>query len=384
MKKWLSLVLVIAMMATLIAGCSNGGSADSSAPAGESSAAGGAKQTLLYYCGQIGDYGFGDMGNAVTDEVSAKYNLEKTLVEYGTDSSVAVNSYLDAIESKHYDFVVSTSWYLTDAILENADKYPDTTFIIYDTAPSAVFDKPNVYGIYFGQNEGGFLVAVYSALMSKTNVIGCALRSDTPILNDFGTGWLAGYKYAVQTLGKTELEMKMAYMGEAQMSATYETCKVMYDQDKIDYLWSVAGNLIQGACQAAEDKGGLAKGYAVIGVDMDQWAFFQKKNPTQVGINNIVTSMLKNIEICVARVFDSIFGDKSIKAGNSFYGVAVGGTGLAYNENWEKNTPKEIQDQVKGIEAKIVSGEIKVETYFGFKTHEDFLKFRQECEDLVK
>lgn len=359
MKKWLSLVLVVAMMATLIAGCSNGGSSTASSAAASSAAP---KQTLLYYCSQIGDYGFGDMGNAVTDEVAAKYNLEKSRIEYGTDSSVAVNSYLDAIESTHYDFVVSTSWYLTDAILENADKYPDTTFIIYDTAPSKVFDKPNVYGIYFGQNEGGFLVAVYSALMTKTGVIGCALRSDTPILNDFGTGWLDGYKYAVTTLGKKDVEMKMAYMGEAQMSATYETCKVMYEKDKIDYLWSVAGNLIQGACQAAEDKGGLAKGYAVIGVDMDQWTFFQKKNPTQVGINNIVTSMLKNIEICVAKVFDSIFGDKSIKAGNTFYGVKVGGTGLAYNENWTKNTPKEIQDQTKAIEAKIVSGEIKVAT----------------------
>lgn len=47
--------------------------------------------------------------------------------------------------------------------------YPDTTFILFDTSPTGDFEGlDNVYGITFGQNEGGFLVAVYSALMTKT------------------------------------------------------------------------------------------------------------------------------------------------------------------------------------------------------------------------
>ena len=161
-------------------------------------------------------------------------------------------------------------------------------------------DRDNVYGITFGQNEGGFLVAVYSALMTKTGKIGCSLRSDTPILNDFGTGWLAGYKYAAKEMG-LDVDMVFSYIGEDSVQSTYESCNVLFDNGA-DYVWSVAGTNVLGACQAAEEKGGLEAGYGVIGVDYDQWTYFKEVGDA-VGYENLVTSMLKNIEPCVADVY---------------------------------------------------------------------------------
>ena len=378
MKKVLALVLALAMSLSLVA-CGGGDSstADGSQAAGGSSAAaeGDYDGKLLYYCAFIGDFGLGDMGNRASQAACEAYNLEYNLVEYGTDSSVAVNSFRDALETNEYDYVVASSWYISDVMAEISAQYPDTTFILYDTAPDADFgDGDNVYGITFGQNEGGFLVAVYSALMTKTGKIGCSLRSDTPILNDFGTGWLAGYKYAVKEMG-LDVDMMFTYIGEDSVQSTYESCNVLFDNG-VDYVWSVAGTNVLGACQAAEEKGGIEEGYAVIGVDYDQWTYFKEVGDA-VGYENLVTSMLKNIEPCVALIFESIMsGDGSIKPGNTFYGVATGGTGLAMNENYTENTPQEVQDQITELSEKITSGEIDVPSYFDFESYDAYATYR--------
>lgn len=379
MKKVLAIVLTLVMSFGLVA-C-GGGSSSGGASTGGSTAVGtgttdGSKPKILYYTAYIGDFGLGDMGHRASLAAAEKYDLDFTLIEYGKDNSVAVNSFLDAIESSHYDYIVASSWYINDIVLEKAPEYPDTTFVLFDTSPTGEFTADNVYGITFGQNEGGFLVAVYSSLMSTTKTIGCSLRSDTPILNDFGTGWLAGYKYAVNEMG-LDVKMKFSYIGEDSIQSTYESCKVLYDNG-VDYLWSVAGTNVIGATQACEEKGGLAKGCAVIGVDYDQYEYFKEvDSSTAVGYENLVTSMLKNIEPSVALIFESVIeGKGDIKPGNSFYGVKVGGTGLAYNDNYYENTPQDVQDIIKELEGKIASGEVKVPSYFDFSSYEAYATYR--------
>ena len=382
MKKVLALILAAAMAFGLVA-CGGGGDSSSTPAAGSGNAASTASTagsgekdgTLLYYCAFIGDFGLGDMGNRASLAAAEKYNLEYKLVEYGTDSSVAVNSLRDALETSTYDYVVASSWYISDVMKDIAPMYPDTTFILFDTSPTGDFEGlDNVYGITFGQNEGGFLVAVYSALMTKTGKIGCSLRSDTPILNDFGTGWLAGYKYAAKEMG-LDVDMVFSYIGEDSVQSTYESCNVLFDNGA-DYVWSVAGTNVLGACQAAEEKGGLEAGYGVIGVDYDQWTYFKEVGDA-VGYENLVTSMLKNIEPCVALIFESVIeGKGDIKPGNSFYGVATGGTGLAVNDNYTENTPKEVQDKITELSEKIASGEIDVPSYFDFNSYEAYAAYR--------
>ena len=82
---------------------------------------------------------------------------------------------MDALETKHYDYVMAMGWYITDTVVEKSrsGEWSDMTFILYDTAPDLdLAGLDNIYGVSFGQNEGSFLVSVYSALMSKTGKIG--------------------------------------------------------------------------------------------------------------------------------------------------------------------------------------------------------------------
>lgn len=390
MKKALAMVLALVMCVGLVA-CAGSGSnstpattkasTDTQAPAAEGSGKAAEGKTMLYYTAYIGDFGLADMGWRAAQAAQEKYGYDVTLVEYGNDSSQAVNSLIDALDTKHYDYVMAMGWYISDTVIEKSKsgEWADTTFILYDTAPSTDFSGTNnIYGVSFAQNEGSFLVGIYSALMSKTGKVGCVINLDAPITNDFGTGWLCGVKYAKKTLG-LNVDSMYTYMGELTVQGDYESVNVVMDNG-CDYVYNVGASVSLGAMQAADEKGGYENGKFIIGTDYDQYTYFETVGDVQ-GYKSMVTSMLKNIEPCVALLLQNINGEATgIEPGNHTYGVAEGGTGLAENDWYKQNTPEDVQKQIADISAKIASGEIDVVSYFDFPTYDDFATYRDNID----
>ena len=390
MKKALAMVLALVMCLGLVA-CAGSGSnstpattkasTDTQAPAAEGSGKAAEGKTMLYYTAYIGDFGLADMGWRAAQAAQEKYGYDVTLVEYGNDSSQAVNSLIDALDTKHYDYVMAMGWYISDTVIEKSKsgEWADTTFILYDTAPSTDFSGTNnIYGVSFAQNEGSFLVGIYSALMSKTGKVGCVINLDAPITNDFGTGWLCGVKYAKKTLG-LNVDSMYTYMGELTVQGDYESVNVVMDNG-CDYVYNVGASVSLGAMQAAEEKGCYENGKFIIGTDYDQYTYFETVGDVQ-GYKSMVTSMLKNNEPCVALLLQNINGEATgIEPGNHTYGVAEGGTGLAENDWYKQNTPEDVQKQIADISAKIASGEIDVVSYFDFPTYDDFATYRDNID----
>lgn len=390
MKKALAMVLALVMCLGLVA-CAGSGSnstpattkasTDTQAPAADGSGKAAEGKTMLYYTAYIGDFGLADMGWRAAQAAQEKYGYDVTLVEYGNDSSQAVNSLIDALDTKHYDYVMAMGWYISDTVIEKSKsgEWADTTFILYDTAPSTDFSGTNnIYGVSFAQNEGSFLVGVYSALMTKTGKVGCVINLDAPICNDFGTGWLCGVKYAKKTLG-LNVDSMYTYMGELTVQGDYESVNVVMDNG-CDYVYNVGASVSLGAMQAADEKGGYENGKFIIGTDYDQYTYFETVGDVQ-GYKSMVTSMLKNIEPCVALLLQNINGEATgIEPGNHTYGVAEGGTGLAENDWYKQNTPEDVQKQIADISAKIASGEIDVVSYFDFPAYDDFATYRDNID----
>ena len=112
-------------------------------------------------------------------------------------------------------------------------------------------------------------------------------------------------------------------------------------------VYNVAGPAGLGILKAAAD----ANKYA-IGVDSDQNGLHPK---------NVLASMLKQIG---NSIYDSI---KQIEAGKAefgklkIYGLANDGVGLVYNDGL---VPAEVKARVDQAKAKVVDGELKVETAF--------------------
>lgn len=199
-KKLIALVLALAMCLSLVA-CGGSGTSTSNSTGNtaqnsandtkQDSTDTGAKKKIIFFTAFIGDFGLSDMGYRAVQELAETYNMDWTLVEYGSyDAALAVNCFWDALETTHYDYFFGPAWYIEGIIDDAAKQYPDTTFIHYDVGKGVEFNEPNVYGITFAQNESSFMAAILQCLMTKNGKVGC-VSTDSPILNDFSTGWLA-------------------------------------------------------------------------------------------------------------------------------------------------------------------------------------------------
>ncbi len=332
---------------------------------------------LFFAIGNLGDMGINDLGWYAAQNVADKYGLELTVVEGTNDASVRTTSLLDALETGGYDYCITASWYIQDDLLANMDNYSDTKFVIYDTSPLTSFaDYDNITGISFRQDEGSFMAGVYQCLMTQTGKIGAVASQDSPILNDFVTGWLAGVKYYNDTYDK-DVQYDMAYLSDATIAGDYETASVLYGSG-CDVVYNIAGTYGLGCAQASEEAGGYEKGRLMVGVDYDQYSVYEKSDSEVVGKENVATSMQKKIEESVTDAMSKVIEGNGAMAENVRYTLAMGGVGLAYNDHYEELTPDDVKTTISEVEQKIKDGEIVVPSYFDFADYDEFAAFRDD------
>ena len=388
-QKLLALMLAAVLAVAMFAGCSSSSAdtaSDSTASSGETapeqtdtsnSDAPEKNEKILYFVvGNLGDLSYGDMGWWATQAVAEKYGYEYDVVEGGADTANYTTTLCDAIETGGYTYVIAAGWYIVDDVLRLAGTdYQDVTFILFDTGVDvAVEGLDNVYCIAYKANEASFVTAVYLSLMTKTGKVGAMSGNDSPLLNDFVTGFVDGMRYVNDEMG-LDVEHLVTYIGAQTIQNNYETVNVMYDQG-CDAIFNILSTTALGACQAAEEHGGYENGYYLVGVDCDQYSIYKDATDTEVvGYENLVTSMLKKVEDSVMWAFDGI-SDGSVAPGLHRVGYAEGSVGLAKNENYYALTPKDVQDKVEEVETMIANGEIEIPSYFDFASYEEFAQFR--------
>ncbi len=385
MKRVLSLILTLILALTLVA-CGGEDSSTSSSDADDSSSSSSSEaaeqEKLLFFCSNLGDMGFNDLGHEGAKYIAETGNMDLTVVEAGPDSSIHVTTLFEAIESGGYDWVVTSSWYILDSLMEKFDgDFKDVNFIIYDTNPDldlSAYD--NVVGLSFRQDEGSFLTGVYSAMMTQTNKVAGVGWGDNPIINDFLAGYIQGVKWYNDNYD-ANVEYVATYYGEATITAVYEGATVFYNNG-YDILYNIYGSATLAACNAIVDKGEEGDDLYVIGVDMDQYTFYDtvKEEGTVVdGYEHILTSMLKNARESIIWAYDSI-SDGSIDWGNHNVGIENGGVGLAMNDNYYAHTPEDVQAEMDNVIDMVKSGEIEIKGYFSYADYDEFNTYRDDPE----
>ena len=309
----------------------------------------------IVHAGFLGDKSFNDSANEGIKKAMAEYDIEVKTLESKVPSDWETN--VVSMASEGYDLVIGNSSQFQDIIKKHAPEFPNVKFAIIDT----VVDEPNVMSVVFAQNEGSFLAGAAAALFTqKTDIpnvngekiIGWVGGMDIPVLQDFLTGYKQGATYI-----DPDTKVLVSFAGTFNDPLKGKELALAQYSQGADIIMNVASNTGNGVLEAAKD----SQKYAV-GVDINQDDIYP---------GFILTSMLKRVDVGTYEVIKSVAEDK-FKGGEILkMNVANGGIGLTDMSVMKKalgdKFPEDILTKINELTEKIKSGEIKVESYPGFK-----------------
>jgi basic membrane protein A len=342
------------VVALLAAACGTGpGAASPSAPASPSAAppaspAASATGLRAVYVstGPIGQNPFLELIAEGLEAGGAECGVETRVVESADTPTMEDN--LQAAIDDGYDLIVANSFDSVDAVTRLAGENADQQWAIVDSA----VDSPNVRGLLFKEHEGTYLLGATLGLLAtgdhegfpESARIGAVGAVDAPFIRR----WYVGFEEGAKAVNP-DLTLDLGWATGFNDPATSKELALAQNDRGAEYVFafSAAGNT--GIFEAAAERD-----FLTTGVDTDQRAL----DP-----DHIVESMVKRTDVGVHEaVCDLARG--AFTGGIAAYGLADRGVGPAFialdDLDPPSRIPQEVQDQVRDLADKIVSGEIVV------------------------
>ncbi|HCW56071.1 MAG TPA: BMP family ABC transporter substrate-binding protein [Erysipelotrichaceae bacterium] len=362
MKKLVSIVMTISMAMSLAACGASSSSADTTASTAAADAGTDSnKGKVAFLVGALGDKSFSDSGEAGMQILKSEGWDEHTF-ELG-DASKAdkyEDEILDVID-QGYEYIIGYSTYM-EIMANLAKDYPDVKFIGFDANWTDDQLPDNMTCIFYAQNEGSYLVGMLAAGMTKTGTIAVDVGVESPVINDFVTGFVNG---VIDYNAANGTDVKVVKAAVDSWSDPAKMKEIVLDQarnNNADVFYQVAGGSGDGLFEACTELNDVW----AIGVDSDQYALYKdSENPEKADV--ILTSMLKEVGNSLVSIMHSIeSGDDSMWGHTTRLGLAQDSVGIADNDYYEANTPDELKAQIAEASEKIKSGELKVKSYYDF------------------
>jgi basic membrane protein A len=295
----------------------------------------------------LGDMGFND--NAATGFARAEADGVRTRLLQASPSDPQLwRQNLEAVSNSGDWSIIFTGPNMHDNLAAVAPQHPEQKYVFFDDQ----LDLPNVLSVKYAQNEGSYLAGALAAIAATDKAefplssgepkIAVVAGMDLPVIQDFIVGFKQGAKTVVPNI-----EVQVIFIGnfnDAQKA--YDLTKTAIENGA-NVVYNVAGPAGLGILKGAAD----AKKYA-IGVDSDQNGLHPE---------NVLASMLKQIGNSIYDSIGRVRDGKAEFGKLKIYGLANDGVGLVYNDAL---VPGSVKAKIDEAKAKVVSGEIKVETAF--------------------
>ena len=305
------------------------------------------KVGMAYDVGGRGDQSFNDSAAAGLDQAKEEFGLEtqESEAEDGEAES-AREERLRTFADAGYDPIIAVGFAYAASVGKVSAEYPEVTFAIIDD--SSLADTENVASLVFAEEQGSFLVGAAAALKTEADHIGFVGGVETPLIQKFEAGYVAGAK-AVNpdiTVDVTYLTQVPDFSGFADPAKGKTAAEGMY-QNGADVVYHAAGGSGGGVFEAAA----AADAWA-IGVDSDQY------NTADPSVKDVIlTSMLKNVNVAVYNFLSEVV-DGNTPNGVTTYDLAVDGVGYSTSGGFIDD----ITDQLEEYKQQIIDGEIEVPT----------------------
>jgi basic membrane protein A len=304
------------------------------------------KVGMAYDVGGRGDQSFNDSAAAGLDQAVEEFGVEsdEAEAEDGEDEA-AREERLRTFADNGYTTIIAVGFAYSASVAKVAPEYPDVNFAIIDDEV-AVGD--NIANLVFAEEQGSFLVGAAAALKSEAGHVGFIGGVETPLINKFEAGYIAGAQ-AVNPdieIESTYLTQPPDFSGFGDPAKGKTAAEGMFDAGA-DVVYHAAGGSGGGVFEAAK----AADGWA-IGVDSDQAV---TADPAVADV--ILTSMLKNVNVAVFNYLEGV-ANGEVPTGVTRYDLSVDGVGYSTTGGHIDDITGDLDD----YKQQIIDGEIEVPT----------------------
>lgn len=371
MKKLLTLLLSVSMVATLLVGC--GGAKTEEAPATETTEEAattetteeGLKIAIVSSPSGVDDGSFNQNNyEGILSFIESNPGASvKAVKEETGDVAAAVQAVADIVAD--YDVIVCCGFQFA-GIATIAEENPDVNFILVDANPTDAegneVEVANIYAMTFKEQESGFCAGIAAALETKTGKVAVVNGIAYPSNVNYQYGFMSGVNYANKVYGTTAEIVELAsyagtdvtgenvggnYVGNFNDEATGKVVGEALIGEGVDVIFVAAGASGNGVLTAVKE----ATDVWFIGCDVDQF-----NDGANGDANVVLTSALKVMDMNVELQLNNIVGG-TFEGGNALLGADTYSTGFVSEEGRHQMQADTVTKVAESFE-KVVAGEI--------------------------
>ena len=303
------------------------------------------KVGMAFDVGGRGDQSCNDSAAKGLDKAACELGLTiKTAEAQDGEPESAREGRLQQLVDAGYNPVIAVGFAYSASVGKVAKANPKVNFAIVDDG----VEGKNIANLLFAEEQGSFLVGAAAALKSESGNIGFVGGVETPLIQKFEAGYIAGAK-AVNPDIKVQsryLTQPPDFSGFGDPAKGKTAAEGMFDKGA-DVVYHAAGGSGGGVFEAAK-----AAGKKAIGVDSDQAL------TADAAVKDVIlTSMLKNIDVAVFNYLSEAEGG-TVPHGPTIYDLKVDGVGYSTTGGQVDDIKQKLDDFKK----QIVDGTIKVPT----------------------
>lgn len=311
MRKWVSVLLVVAMVGCFTAGCGSSsststGTSTSSSSSKSSSSSSTQTKTIAYITNDtINDGGWNSACYKAMCDVAEKYGYQTSYSEKVAEADYASTFTTYADMGTTVVFAPGNEY--TDAVVEVAPSHPDTKFVLLNGDVSGA----NYASIKCDNVQMGFIAGVLAGLKTKSNTVGyvSAIKITTAIDN------LTGYKQGVAYVNPDATVVDAWTDSWTDTAKGKEIANSMITTNKADVFYGNAGTIDTGVREAAAAAGNV--------YDIAQPDEMLSQAPDVI-LSSVITDNVKLLSIALDAIEKGNFGNQVYKGGVAEGVLSVG------------------------------------------------------------
>lgn len=357
MKKFKSFVAVAAAATLALSACSG---TDGKKAEGGAADASGFKACLVSDAGGWDDKSFNESAFNGLKAAEKEFGVAVNTAESKGDSDFGPNT--QTMIDDGCSLVIGVGFMLAPAIMKAAGENPDLHFGLIDSAFTDKDGKPvelkNGRALLFNTQEAAFLAGYVAAGATKSGTVATFGGLQIPSVTIFMDGFVDGVKAYneakgknVKVLGWDKETQNGSFTNSFDDQSLGKSQAQQFIEQGADIIMPVAGPVGLGAAAAAKEAGDVF----MVGVDSDWYESAADYKDI------VITSVMKGIGESVKAAIESAKGGKYET--KPYVGTLKNkGVSLAPFHDFDSKLADDLKSEVKKLEEKIASGDLKVES----------------------